>query len=438
MTLPDSAVSIVKCDETSNSVARAVELCNGLKGLKPSDKVLLKPNIVWGGGATKKLPKYGLITTARIIEDIVKLLRQYGCTNVALGEGSIYDKELGSDTMKGYHWSGMARVAKEYGVTLIDFNKSSYVDTELDGVKVQLARSALESDFLINVPVLKTHGQCKVSLGMKNLKGCLSMSSKRAFHRKDLHRMIALLNTKIKPKLTIIDGLYAMEHGPSALGRAHRMNLLIAGTDGLSCDMAGSAVLGIDPASVDHLSCYAGMHGRKLDPSLLQIQGEKISNVSKNLEWSYPLEEILLKTGVKGISIPFPGTRFCTQCVTHTEGVLSAFCKDNAGMSFDDVEICVGGEARARQDSKKVFLFGECSIRANKDREGAIKIKGCPPKATDMLVALNFNMLNRGRATKIMLERTLKTIGYKLGIYDEEYPTFLKYAPPAFDKNHFV
>ncbi len=120
MTLPDSTVSIVKCDETSNSVARAVELCNGLKGLKPSDKVLLKPNIVWGGSATKKLPKYGLITTARIIEDIVKLLRQYGCTNVALGEGSIYDKELGSDTMKGYHWSGMARVAKEYGVTLID------------------------------------------------------------------------------------------------------------------------------------------------------------------------------------------------------------------------------------------------------------------------------------------------------------------------------
>jgi len=117
MTLPDSAVSIVKCDE-SNSVARAVELCNGLKGLKPSDKVL------------------------------------------------------------------------------------------------------------INVPVLKTHGQCKVSLGMKNLKGCLSMSSKRAFHGKDLHRMIALLNTKIKPKLTIIDGLYAMEHGPSALGLAHRMNLL--------------------------------------------------------------------------------------------------------------------------------------------------------------------------------------------------------------------
>jgi uncharacterized protein (DUF362 family) len=48
MTLPDSAVSIVKCDETSHSVARAVELCNRLKGLKPSDKVLLKPNIVWG------------------------------------------------------------------------------------------------------------------------------------------------------------------------------------------------------------------------------------------------------------------------------------------------------------------------------------------------------------------------------------------------------
>lgn len=438
MPSPGAVVSIAQYDETSQSLAKAVELCNGLNGLKANDKVLLKPNIVWGGGATKKLPKYGLITTARIIEEIVRLLRRYGCTNIAIGEGTTRDPELGSDTMKGYRWSGIARVAKEYGVTLIDFNKSSYVDTELDGIKVQIAKSVLESDFLINVPVLKTHGQCKVSLGMKNLKGCLSMSSKRAFHRKDLHRMIGALNTRIKPKLTIIDGIYGLEHGPSAMGLAHRMNVIIAGADALSCDMVGSAVLGIDPATVDHLSNFAEMHGRKINPDTVLVQGEKIANLSKKLDWSYSLEEIMRKTGVSGISVPLPGTRFCTQCVSHAEGVLSAFCKDNAGMSFDDVEICVGGEARAKQGSKKVFLFGECSIRINRERGDAIQIKGCPPKAKDMLMALNFSTLKKGRAAKLMLERTLKTIGYKLGIYDEDYPTFPDYRPPAFDKSHFV
>ena len=435
---PGSAVSIVKYDESSNSVQRAVELCSGFKGLKASDKVLLKPNIVWGAGSTKKLPKFGLLTTARIMEDIVKLLQEYGCTNISFGEGTIHDPELGSDTMKGYRWSGMARVAKQYDVALIDFNKSSYDTVDLDGLKVHIAAKALEADFLIDVPVLKTHGLCKVSLGMKNLKGCLSMASKRIFHRKDLHQMIALLNMRVKPKLTIIDGIYGMEHGPSALGLAHRMNVIIAGNDILSCDMAGAAVLGIDPASVGHLTSYAAMNGRTVNMDGLDLKGERIDNVSKKLEWSYDLEKIMRTMGVTGISVPIPGTRFCTQCVSHTEGVLSAFAKDNAGMSFDGVEICVGGEARARQNSKKVFLFGECALRVNNDRESVIRVKGCPPRATDMLVALNYNCLGSRRATRIIMERTLKTVGNKLGVYDEDFPTFPRYEPPAFDESHFA
>lgn len=433
-----NAVSIVKYDESSNAMARAVELCDGFKELKVTDKVLLKPNIVWGGGGTKRIPKYGLITTAKIIEDIVSLLRQYGCQDISLGEGTIVDKEFGSDTMKGYRWSGMERVAKKYGVKLIDFNKGPHQEVELDGKKIKIADSALEADFLINVPALKTHYQCKVSLSLKNLKGCLSMASKRAFHKKDLYHLIALLNTKVIPKLTVIDGIYAMEHGPSAAGTAHKMGLIIAGRDSLSCDIAGSAILGIDPASVEHLKEFATLHNRTVDIHTIDMKGEKIGDVAKKLSWEFPFEDVFRKAGIKGISFRFPGTHYCTQCITHTESVLLAFCKDNAGMSFDEVEICVGGEVKPRQDSKKIFLFGECSLKTNKNLEGAIRVKGCPPKATDILVALNYNTLAAGRATRIMLERTLKTVGYKIGIYDEDYPLFPRYSPPEFDENHFV
>jgi hypothetical protein len=332
----------------------------------------------------------------------------------------------------------MERVAKRYGVTLIDFNKEPYQDAELDGAKIKIARSALEADFLINVPVLKTHAQCKVSLGLKNLKGCLAMSSKRAFHRKDLHRMIALLNTKVIPKLTVIDGLYAMEHGPTHIGTAHRMNLIIAGSDRLSCDTVGSAVLGIDPASVGHLREFAALNNRSVDMSTVDVHGEKIADVSKKLDWEFAGNELLRKAGVRGISVPYPGTHFCTQCVTHTEAVLFAFCKDNAGMSFDDVEICLGSEIKPRNDSKTVFLFGECSLRANRDRKGAIRVKGCPPKAADIMMALTYNTLNKGRATRIMVERIIKTIGYKIGIYHEDFPSYPRYSLPDFDEKHFA
>src|SRR4030042_2817201 len=204
-------VSIVKYDGTINPLRNAIEQCNGFSELKQNDKVLLKPNIVWGGGGTNKIPKYGLITTSKIVEDIIQLLHQHGCRNISIGEGTIADKEFGSDTFNGYKRYGFANVAKKYGVKLIDFNKESYKQFELNGTKIEISNAALEVDFLINLPVLKTHSQAKVSLGLKNLKGCLSMGSKRKFHEKDLERMIALLNTQVKPKLTVIDGIYGLE-----------------------------------------------------------------------------------------------------------------------------------------------------------------------------------------------------------------------------------
>jgi coenzyme F420-reducing hydrogenase gamma subunit len=107
-------------------------------------------------------------------------------------------------------------------------------------------------------------------------------------------------------------------------------------------------------------------------------------------------------------------------------------------MSFDDVEICLGSEIKPRNDSKTVFLLGECAVRENKDREGAIKVKGCPPKAADILMALTYNTLNKRRATRIMVERIIKTIGYKVGVYHEDFPSYPRYSPPDFDEKHFM
>ena len=37
----------------------------------------------------------------------------------------------------------------------------------------------LESDFLVNIPVLKTHVQTVVSLGIKNIKGLIDIESRK-------------------------------------------------------------------------------------------------------------------------------------------------------------------------------------------------------------------------------------------------------------------
>jgi len=437
MESPQNLVSIFKYDGTINALKNAVEQCNGFSELKVSDKVLLKPNIVWGGGGTNKLPKYGFITTSRIVEDIIQLLRQHGCKSISIGEGATEDKEFGSNTLKGFKWAGIANAAKKYGVKLIDFNKEPYKELDLGGHKIQVSKAALEADFLINLPVLKTHGQTKVSLGLKNLKGCLSMGSKKKFHKIDLERMIALLNAQLKPKLTIIDGIYAMERGPTALGRAHRMNLIIAGKDNLSCDIVGSTVLGIDPTSVEHLREFASLISRSLDINLVHLRGESIKEISRKLEWESDREDIFRKAKIGGISFQSPGKYYCTGCTVHVQGVLSAFCKDYTGMHFDNIEICVGGEVKPKKDSKKVFLIGNCSILANKELRDAFRLKGCPPKAMEMLIKLANEASGKARARKILLGRFAKNIAHRLGVYNEDFPNYQHYKAPEFDQTHF-
>jgi uncharacterized protein (DUF362 family) len=432
-----NVVSIFKYDGTINPLKNAIEQCNGFSELKENDKVLLKPNIVWGGGGTNKMPKYGFITTSKMVEDIIQLLRQHGCRNISIGEGTTDDKEFGSNTLKGYKWSGIANAAKKYEVKLIDFNKESYKQFELNGTKMEISNAALEADFLINIPVLKTHAMTKVSLGLKNLKGCLNMPSKRKFHEGDLERMISLLNTLVKPKLTIIDGIYAMERGPLANGLAHRMNLIIAGRDNLSCDIVGSTVLGVEPSSVEHLREFALLINRPLDINLITIRGERIQDISKRLEWEYDPEDFFRRAKISGISFQFPGKHFCTGCIVHIEAVMSAFCKDNRGMNFDSIEICAGSEIKPKKDSKKVFLIGNCSISANKELKEALRLKGCPPKGVEMLMVLVKETLDKGRARKILLERLVKNIGNKIGIYNEDFPTYHHYETPEFDPRHF-
>jgi len=320
---------------------------------------------------------------------------------------------------------------------MIDFNQESSQEFEINGAKVWIAGSVLEADFLIDIPVLKTHCQTKVSLGMKNLKGCLQMRSKMEFHKKGLERMIALLNTIIQTKLTIIDGIYALERGPGRLGTAYRMNLIIAGRDILSCDIVGSNILGIDPSTVEHLREFAAITDRPLDIKSIDVRGEKVEDVVRPLEWDIDYEDIFHQAGINGITIQKPGNTACTYCAANSESMIHVFCKDNRGMDLGGVEICVGAEVKPKEESEKVILIGNCAIANNKEQKNTARVKGCPIKISDYMMTLAGNTMDKRRARKFLTIRFLKGLASKIGIYKEYFPTYGSYEPPEFDKAHF-
>jgi hypothetical protein len=107
------------------------------------------------------------------------------------------------------------------------------------------------------------------------------------------------------------------------------------------------------------------------------------------------------------------------------------------GSDFDNIEICAGIEVKPKKISKKVFLVGTCSILANEELSDAFRLKGCPPKAMDMLLTLVKETSDKSRTTKILLGRFAKNIAHRLGIYDEDFPTYHHYNAPEFDRRHF-
>jgi uncharacterized protein (DUF362 family) len=428
-------VAIVRYDGTFDSFAKAIKLCNGLDGLKASDKVLLKPNILWGG--RKPDPPYGRVTTSTIVGYVLQMLRDRGCSEIAVGEGAISNKELGSTTVQGFDWSGIGKVATRYGAKLIDFNSEPYEKVELDGVRVRISKWALESDFLIDLPVLKAHRQTKISLGMKNLKGCLALKSKQRFHRHDLNKMIALLNMKIRPSLTIIDGIYGLEKGPDFLGIPHRMDLIIAGKDVFSCDIVGAMVIGILPDEVEHLREFASLTGRSVSLDGIEVLGKPLDHVAQKFEWRLSLEDLFHMAHISGITIQEAGSSCCSGCFAILTALTAVFTKDNHDTDLDGVEICVGSQVRAKRDSKQVFLLGDCALSANKDVKEAIPITGCPPPILNTVMAMVLKSLPRRKAAKTLMWRAAKNIGMKLGIYHEAFPVFGACEPPEFDGKHF-
>jgi len=370
-------VSIVRHSSTGGSLRKALDLCEGLKGLKSNSRVLIKPNLVMGSERFQVLTK-GTLTTATIMEELVILLQEYGCTDITIGEGSIVHEEVGINTATAFECAGMKDLADRRGVKLLDFYQEPFVKLELDGRRFEVAEAPLKADFLINVPVLKTHIQTKVSLGLKNTKGVLSMASKKNCHRHGLEDHIAVLANAVKPHLTILDGLYTVDYGP--VNFQHKeLGLLVAGKDPLAVDMVGSSLLGIAPDSVVHLVEYANMQGRSVDLSWVEVSGEKINEVGIKAAWDCAwLQDIVDSFGVKGLTAHTPGHSFCSGCIVSVNTMLRTFCSENPGATFDGVEVCVGREPRPSKDAKLVFLLGRCALESNPNVQDAIRVKGCP------------------------------------------------------------
>ncbi len=400
--MTQSLVSIVRYERPLESVRKAVELCRGLDHLPARARVFIKPNIVFWTRFTP-FPKWGVITTSRVVEDLVHLLKEKGIADITIGEGMVTREVKDPDTpAHAFETLGYNQLKKRYGVRVLNVHERPFRKVDLgDGVALHFNVDLLESDFLVDLPVLKTHAQTVVSLGIKNLKGLININSRKKCHgadpQKDLHYMVGRLGRVVPPALTLLDGIYTNERGPGFDGTIRRSNLLIASADMLAADLVGARVLGYAPAEVPHLVHASGIQGRQPDLSGIRVVGEKLAAVAARHECYFPynksgtLPQPMADMGIRGLSYKKYDLTMCTYCSGLTRVILMAIAKAWKGSPWDEVEILTGKAMEPTPGMKKTILLGKCMVQANKDHPDIreiIPVRGCPPSREDLVRAL--------------------------------------------------
>jgi uncharacterized protein (DUF362 family) len=400
-----STVAIVSYDKPEESVRQAVELSRGLDHLPAGAKVFIKPNIVFWTKAVP-FPKWGVITTSRVVEDMIVILKERGIDDITIGEGTVTmsPQDLATPA-HAFETLGYGKLKHKYGIKYVNIFERPFKKVDLgDGVEIRFNTDVLASDFVVDLPVMKAHNQTVVSLGIKNLKGLIDIPSRKKCHNmtpgRDLHFWVSKLADPMPPIFTLIDGIYSNERGPGPDGKLRRTNLLVASADILSADLVGAAVLGYQAEQVPHLVHAAQHRGRPWDLSDIDVVGERIADVKQPHEYDFSYSETdevvlptpLAKQGIKGVFYHKYDLSMCTYCSGVNGLMISAIRFAWKGKPFDDVEILTGKSMQPTPGKKKTILMGKCIYQAHKDNpaiQEAIPIKGCPPKPEDMLKALH-------------------------------------------------
>jgi uncharacterized protein (DUF362 family) len=274
-----SKVAIVKGKYPVESTVRALELIESdvNRVLSVKKPILIKPNYI-----NSKHPSTGITTDSRVIEGVVKFLKEHGIKDISIGEGSGF-----GDTLEAFRVAGVDAVAERYDVRLIDLNKDDFVEVyppnPLSLKKVRVAKTALEST-IVSVPKLKLHRIATVTLSLKNMMGALA--SKGTMHAGlSLNENIADLASVVKPSLSVVDGIIAGE-GHETSGNPVEMNLVIAGTDPVAVDAVGAAVMGIEPVEVKHLVLAEKKGLGKCKLEEIMVLGQPIENVKRKFRRS--------------------------------------------------------------------------------------------------------------------------------------------------------
>ncbi|MBU3948295.1 MAG: DUF362 domain-containing protein [Proteobacteria bacterium] len=206
-------------------------------------KVLIKPNML-----LPAKPEFAVISHPLVVRAAAEYVLEKGAS-VQISDSpavALFDKILRD--------GGYRKAFQGLDVEFKMFKTSVKVDIKEPFGFIDISKDAMEADYIINIAKLKTHAQMFLTLGVKNLFGCIVGMKKPEWHlrsgisRKMFASLVVRICRAVNPQATIVDGILGMEgQGPGKGGTPRYLGMLIGGKSAFAVDVAICKMLGINP-----------------------------------------------------------------------------------------------------------------------------------------------------------------------------------------------
>ncbi|MFQ4146214.1 DUF362 domain-containing protein [Chlorogloeopsis sp. ULAP02] len=274
--------------------------------VKSGDRVLLKPNLLTGAR-----PDQECTTRPELVYVVAQMVIEAG-GQPFLGDSPAFGSARGVALANGY-----LPIIEELNLPIIDFQGKRYQTISANFNHLLLSKEAIEADVVINLPKVKSHVQLTLTLGVKNLFGCVPGKMKAWWHMeagKDINRfgeMLVETARAVNPNLTILDGIIGHEgNGPSG-GEPRSLGILGASADVFALDRAIVEILNVPPAQVPTIAASMrlgvcpeldAIYYPHLHPDLLQINDWRLPDKLVPIDFGMPR---VIKSTFKHLYIRF-------------------------------------------------------------------------------------------------------------------------------------
>lgn len=342
----------------AHTMTYSLMVAAGVASMIPTGaSVSLKPNLVIAAG-----PEGGATTHPGVLSGCISYLQDNGFSDISIMESSW----VGDKTDRAMKACGYDKICEEYNVPFYDLknDKARKVDTRLR--QMEICCRALDTDFLIDLPVLKGHCQTNMTCALKNLKGCLPDREKRKFHSDGLFKPIAALGAFLKPSLVIVDSICGdlnFEEG----GNPIHTNRMLLGTDPVQMDAYGCRLMGLRLEDVPYIRLAEqwGAGSTQFDEVISLNEPQDAS--------AYPHASGLVRKLTKNVK----ADSACSAC--YAALVRGLYIAEEEYISSQRT-ISIGQGFRKK--AVDGIGIGNCCLGAD------ICVKGCPPTAADVVEVL--------------------------------------------------